>query len=313
MDAVVIVLLVFYVPLVIISIIGNILIMLTVNVFESMRKPFNVFHGNLALADFLFAITSIFDAVQFVTGETIYSEFTCILTGYLVEASYTVSILTLTVMATDRYEVVDKPLKNKKTIKQNIIILFFVWLFSLGSCSVLTYAYTMQTVNGTLKCVNRFNSKEQLIYYAVQSVFVYLVPMAIMTFCHSKLSKILLEKKKNTILQNLTDDAKLKEHRKIMKVVQLVLILTVTFFLLWSPFIFIRLINHAGVEINRTLDKFSHFCVFCSTANNFVIYSVKRKDFRNSFKRLLCGCFVRESSAKPTTVVSSSEQKTMLH
>ena len=164
----------------------------------------------------------------------------------------------------------------------------------------------MQMVNDTLKCVNRFNSKEQLIYYAIQSPFVYLVPMAIMTFCHSKLSKVLLEKKKTIILQNLTDDARLKEHRKILKVVQLVLILTVTHFLLWSPFIFIRLMNHAGVEINRTLDRFSHFCVFCSTANNFIIYSVKRKDFRNSFKRLLCGCFVRESSAKPTTVVSSS-------
>ena len=308
MDAVVIFLLVLYVPVVIVSIFGNILIMLTVNVFKSMRKPFNVFHGNLALADFLFAIVSIFDAVNFVTGETIYSEFSCILTSYLVEASYTVSVLTLTVMAKDRYEVVDKPLKKKKnTIKQNIIILFFVWLFSLGSCSVLTYAYTMQTVNDTLKCVNRFSRKEQLIYYAVQSTFVYLVPMAIMTFCHFKLSKILLEKKKNIILQNLTDDARLKEHRKMMKAVQLVFILTVTFFLLWSPFIFIRLINHAGVEINRTLKKFSHFCVFCSTANNFIIHSVKQKDFRNSFKRLLCGCFVRECSAKLTTVVSSSE------
>lgn len=305
----VIFLLVLYVPLVIISIFGNILIMLAVNVFKSMRKPFNVFHGNLALADFLFAVATIFDAIDFVTGETVYSEFTCILTGYLVEVSYTVSVLTLTVMAKDRYEVVDKPLKNKKTLKQNIIIMFFVWLFSLGLCSVLTYAYTMQTVNDTLQCVNRFSSKEKLIYYAVQSAIVYLAPMTIMTFCHSKLSKVLLEKKKNIILQNLTDDARLKEHRKIMKAVQLVLILTVTFFLLWSPFIFIRLIHHAGVEINQKLDKFSHFCVFCSTANNFIIYSVKRKDFRNSFKRLLCGCFVRESSAKPTTVVSSNEER----
>ena len=306
MDAAVIFLLVLYVPLVIISIIGNILIVLAVNVFKSMRKPFNVFHGNLALADFLFATATIFDAIEFVTGQTVNTEFTCKLTGYLIEVSYTVSVLTLTVMAKDRYEVVKKPLENKKTIKQNIVILFSIWLFSLASCSVLTYTYTMQAVNDTLKCENRFSSKEKLIYYAVQSAVVYFVPMVIMTFCHSKLSRVLVEKKKNIILQNLTNDARLKEHRKILKVVQLVLILTVTHFLLWSPFIFIRLINNAGVEINRTLDRFSHFCVFCSTANNFIIYSVKRKDFRNSFKRLLCGCFVRESSAKPTTVVSSS-------
>ena len=165
----------------------------------------------------------------------------------------------------------------------------------------------MQTANVTLKCVNRFNSKEQLIYYAIQSAFVHLAPMAIMTFCHSKLSKVLLQKKKTIILQNLTDDARLKEHQKIMKVVQLLLILTVTFFLLWSPFIFVRLINHTGLGINRTLDKFSHCCAFCSTANNFIIYSIIQKDFRNSFKRFLCGCFVKESSAKPTTAVCPSE------
>ena len=86
-----------------------------------MRKPFNVFHGNLAFADLLFAVATIFDAIQFVSGIMVYTEFTCVLSGIIIESSYTVSVLTLTVMSKDRYDVVTKPFKNTRTIKQNIV------------------------------------------------------------------------------------------------------------------------------------------------------------------------------------------------
>ena len=215
MNPVVISLLVIYVPLVFISVIGNILIVLAVNVFKNMRKPFNIFHGNLAFADLLFAIATIFRAIQYVSGKTVYTEFTCISAGYATEASYTVSVLTLTVMSKDRYNAVIKPLENKKSMKQNIVKLVIVWLFALASCSVSIFAYSIQTVNDQPNCINIFSSKQNLIYYTVQSAIVYFIPMIIMAFCHLKLSHVLLEKKRNIISQNLSDDARLKEHRKI--------------------------------------------------------------------------------------------------
>ena len=139
MDAVVIFLLVIYMSLVIISIVGNILIVLSVNVFKNMRKPFNVFHGNLAFADLLFAVATIFDAIQFVSGIMVYTEFTCVLSGIIIESSYTVSVLTLRVMSKDRYDVVTKPFKNTRTIKQNIVKVVFVWLIALATCSATLY------------------------------------------------------------------------------------------------------------------------------------------------------------------------------
>ena len=69
------------------------------------------------------------------------------------------------------------------------------------------------------------------------------------------------------------------------------------------------MINHSGVYIDPTLDKFSHFWVFCSTTNNFIIYIIKRKDFRNSFKTLLlCRCFSRKESTKPSVILSFDNQ-----
>ena len=309
MDAVVIFLLVIYIPLVVISIVGNILIVLSVNVLKNMKKPFNVFHGNLAFADLLFAIATIFDAIQFVSGIMVYTEFTCVLSGIIIESSYTVSVLTLTVMSKDRYDVVTKPFKNMRTMKQNIVKVVLVWIVSLATCSATLYSYRVGIEDGKEKCLNRFTSKQNLIYYSVQSAICYFIPMMIMVFCHLKLSKILIEKHKNMISENLADNIKLKEHQKTKKVVELVLILTITFFIFWSPFIFIRIINHSGVYIDPTLDKFSHFWVFCSTTNNFIIYTIKRKDFRDSFKMLLlCRCFTRKESTKPSVSLSFDKQ-----
>ena len=309
MDAVVFFLIVLYVPLVVISIVGNILIVLSVNVFKEMRKPFNVFHGNLAFADLSFAIATIFDAINFVSGIMVYSEFTCTLSGLIIESSYTVSVLTLTVMSKDRYNVVTKPFKNRRTMKQNIIKMVFVWIISIATCSATLYSYRVGLEDGEEKCLNRFTSKQSLIYYSVQSLICYFIPMMIMVLCHLKLTKILTEKHKSMISQNLADNIRLKEHQKTKSVVQLVLILTITFFIFWSPFIFIRIINHSGVYIDPTLDKFSHFWVFCSTTNNFIIYALKRKDFRDSFKRLLlCKCFSGKQSNKPRIVMSFDKQ-----
>ena len=311
MDAVVIFLLVSYVPLVVISIVGNILIVLSVNVFKNMRKPFNVFHGNLAFADLSFAIATIFDAIQFVSEIMVYTEFTCTLAGLIIESSYTVSVLTLTVMSKDRYDVVTKPFEKKSAMKQNIVKMVFIWLLSLATCSATLYSVRIAIVDNTEKCTNRFTSKQNLINYSVQSVVCYFIPMIIMVVCHLQLTKILTEKHKSVISQNLADNIRLKEHQKTKSVVQLVLILTITFFIFWSPFIFIRIIHHSGVYIDPTLDKFSHFWVFCSTTNNFIIYALKRKDFRNSFKRLLlCKCFARKKSNKlPAIVLLDTQMK----
>ena len=154
-----------------------------------MRKPFNVFHGNLAFADLLFAVATIFDAIQFVSGIMVYTEFTCVLSGIIIESSYTVSVLTLTVMSKDRYDVVTKPFKNTRTIKQNIVKVVFVWLIALATCSATLYWYRVGIEDDKEKCLNRFTSKQNLINYSVQSIICYFIPMLIMVFCHVKLSK----------------------------------------------------------------------------------------------------------------------------
>ena len=101
MDALIFFLLVLYVPLVFIFVTGNILIVLTVSIFKDIKKSFNIFHGNLTFADLLCTVGAIFETVFLVTGETVYSEISCKLVGCVIQSSYTVSVITLTVTSKD--------------------------------------------------------------------------------------------------------------------------------------------------------------------------------------------------------------------
>ncbi|XP_004206621.1 cholecystokinin receptor type A isoform X1 [Hydra vulgaris] len=74
---------------------------------------------------------------------------------------------------------------------------------------------------------------------------------------------------------------------KRMKAIRLLFVVTVTFFILWSPFTFFRILRLAGIEISGYLYKLSELLIFSSTAVNGFIYAFMSLPFRNSFKALI--------------------------
>ena len=162
MDTLIFFLLVLYVPLVFISVTGNILIVLTVTIFKDIKKWFNIFHGNLTFADLLCTIGAIFETVYLVTGVTVYSEISSKLVGCVMQSSYYVSVIALTVTSKDSHDLDTKPLENRSTRKQKSIKLVVASLFALATRSILTYANTLWIVDDETKCTNGFSSNERL-------------------------------------------------------------------------------------------------------------------------------------------------------
>ena len=74
---------------------------------------------------------------------------------------------------------------------------------------------------------------------------------------------------------------------KRMKAIRLLFVVTVTFFVLWSPFTLFRILRLAGIGISGYLYKFSELLIFSSTAVNGFIYAFMSLPFRNSFKALI--------------------------
>lgn len=79
-----------------------------------------------------------------------------------------------------------------------------------------------------------------------------------------------------------------KRNDRRIKAVRMLFVVTVVFFLLWTPFIIMRVVVLAGKHISTYAYKFSEILIFSSTAVNGFIYAYMSPPFRRAFKAILC-------------------------
>ena len=87
----------------------------------------------------------------------------------------------------------------------------------------------------------------------------------------------------------------LKLKQRNLAVIKLIEVVTMSFFVLWTPFICLRLIKYSGVEVDEMLWRGCQLLIFSTTAVNFIIYSFMSPMFREAFKTILktiCNCHV---------------------
>ena len=229
-----------------------------------MRKVVNVFLANLALADLLFSILSIFNGIAFFLGEWKVGNVICKIHGMLIEVSYTVSVLTLVGVAVERYMSICRPQHTRRSIKQTIQMIVFIWFSGFAFCAVLAYGYTTIYSDNKYQCGSyQWSNQVRLIFYITHSFLVYLLPLTLMCFSHYKICQTLAKQKQrlavsqNVIINRIDkyfssnsdhdeiyDD---KGTRKMLKpekanysrarIIHLLLVVTSIFFVLWTPFI----------------------------------------------------------------------------
>ncbi|XP_065665980.1 muscarinic acetylcholine receptor M3 [Hydra vulgaris] len=301
---------IYYFPVLLIGLVGNIFIIVAVLKYNHMKKVVNVFLANLALSDLLFAVLTIFDSYTLYRGEWVFGEIFCRMQGTLIEVSYTVSVLTLTAVSAERYFSICYPFRKKHTYQQSQVLSFVLWLLGFLFCAVLLHGYTTQAyllpfttdLKGQVifKCENgNWSSTTRLAFYITHSIFVYFLPISFMCWSHIKISRVLIQPKKHFTSKNKTypkaccdnknnlNKNKHEAKMKSLKVVKLLVAVTMVFFVLWTPFIALRLLKYLGVKVPNNVWRISQLLILGTTAANCVIYSLISKPFRLAFKGLL--------------------------
>ena len=103
-----------------------------------------------------------------------------------------------------------------------------------------------------------------------------------------------------------------KRNDRRIKAVRMLFVVTVTFFILWTPFIILRVVDLCGRHIDSYIYKFSEILILSSTAVNGFIYAYMSPPFRKAFKAILCcqeksDIILRYTGA---TLSNSEDQKT---
>ncbi|XP_054646566.1 chemokine XC receptor 1-like isoform X2 [Dunckerocampus dactyliophorus] len=224
---------VFFFVVVTLSLVGNILVLVILALYENLKSLSNIFIFNLALSDLVFTSGLPFWAVYDIWGWLIHEIFCKVITFVFFIGFYS-SVLFLTAMTIYRYLTVVRPLSDLRpqNTSAGVFISIVLWIISVGAAvpSLLfsTVISIPQEDHHSLGCEYADVLWEK-VAVCQQNIF-FLVALVVMAFCYCK------------ILWRMTRS---RSHIK-SRAVKLVFCIVAVFFLGWVPYnvvIFLRLLS----------------------------------------------------------------------
>ena len=194
-----------YVLIMIVSLVGNITLILVIMLNRFMRKPTNFFILNLAVCDLSILFSCMWvEIVLSISNYWVLGELFCKINSYMQMLSIVASVLTLSVVSCDRYMGVMYPLSFRMTTKRSFACILAIWLLS-SIVAFPSFLYRTYTVRHWLDFVERqcddlgwpislsLNDKgcgniirrgKRIYYISIVFIF-FIVPMIVMSISYS--------------------------------------------------------------------------------------------------------------------------------
>ncbi|CAF3299286.1 unnamed protein product [Rotaria socialis] len=192
-----------FILIALIGILGNILVIISVQIDTHMRRSLtNRLIVHVACCDLIILLFNIPDIIQFVSstnGNWILSEIACkLIRSILVLAQYS-SVLTMCAVTIERFIGIVYPLRSK-FLREKIYftqITFFVWCFSLLCTSPnLIYLRVISISSSRCSCLLQYSRKNQsenqmkyIIHKSIESTIFYFIPLLLQLFCYIRIAR----------------------------------------------------------------------------------------------------------------------------
>ncbi|XP_052797176.1 gastrin/cholecystokinin type B receptor-like [Mya arenaria] len=300
-------LIVFYGFIFLSGLFGNIIVIISIIRFKSLRTLTNYFLLNLTIGDILVIIV----CIPLTLGSTIYKkwvygEVLCKLVPFLQGSAVSVSVLSHLFITGSRYVAIYRPLVSKIVFsKRNVrIMIFFIWSISFSAMLPLLVVNRVRReieleIFESVICEEMWNSPEdKFIFNVFIFIILFVCPFILMAICYTVIgytlwysSKFMVEsscqKNRNQII--------LRQRRRTVKMLVCIL---VTFVLCWLPYYAVNFWIDANIgdaskkETMSVVFTYSFPLVILlglsNSAVNPVFYYIMCRGFRRSFNTILC-------------------------
>ncbi|XP_051736600.1 chemokine XC receptor 1-like isoform X2 [Ctenopharyngodon idella] len=278
---------VFFTIVVVLSCIGNILVLVILALYESLKSLTNVFILNVALSDLLFTFGLPFWASYYIWGWT-FGESGCKAVKFLFYVGFYSSVLFLTLMTIQRYMAVVHPLSDWEKCRGFSVAPFIVWILS-GAVSLFgsLHSKVIPHFNSTYCEYGTTEMKSGIVYF--QNAF-FFIAFLIMGYCYGRM------------LQTITKSRTNKRH----KTVRLIFCIALVFFVGWAPYnivMFLKSLTDQNIKpftecgVSIGLDYACYACrmlAFTHCCLNPVFYVFVGVKFRNHLKLILQKIFKKK-------------------
>ena len=284
-----------YVIVMLVSLIGNSLIFAVVLKNRKMRTPVNFFVVNMAAADILITV---FYMPRMISRFLLGSEwgisgglghFLCKIAPITQELSASVSVLTLIVMAVDRFFAVLFPLKRIITNLVANASIALVWIIAAAVRSPMFYALRLvQTEDGKTFCVLQLETQTASdVYLKFAFVLFYVIPLFVLTVLYSAILVSL--KKRKPVGEELTNTQRRYKNRlkRTRKVIKMMFTIVFVFAFGWClHFFYPVLSNRYGLKVCKLVFP-AFFLGHATSAINPCIYLIFIENYRRGFRAIL--------------------------
>ncbi|XP_059384344.1 chemokine XC receptor 1-like [Carassius carassius] len=268
---------IFFTAVVVLSCIGNILVLIILALYESIKPLTNFFILNLAVSDLLFTIGLPFWASYYVWGWR-FGDAGCKAVKFLFYLGFYSSVLFLTLMTVQRYMAVVHPLSDWERCRGLSLSPYIVWILSLTVALLGSLQSEVMIESGSLYCeYGSIKWKTGIAYF--QNVF-FFIGFVIMGYCYGRM------------LRTITKSRTKKKH----KTVRLIFSIAMVFFIGWAPYNIVIFLKSLAIspftdcEISKRLDYAYYACrmiAFSHCCLNPVFYVFVGVKFRNHLKMIL--------------------------
>ena len=309
--------------------IGNVLVVLTFIKTRSLRTSTNCYIVNMAVSDLLgpFFFWPLYVSEGMLNPNIVFDESwassVCKPGQYFRAVSQAVSILSLVLIAVDRFVAIVYPFKViLLNMKLRVILLALSWLIPI--LFGLPYALFSRVikVEDQLFCRVMMSDEDTTVFHATGICLFYFLPLITIIILYSVIIRVLKKKPSPGESQSSHENAKRRQQNQ--KVLKILISIVIAFFICWTPlgiYLFLRKFYPGLFPQDKCLliPAFT-FYLFpsLSTAINPVILFVFSTNYKEALKSLSsqvfsrCKCSVfQPSQTKQLGILATQEEQNL--
>ncbi|XP_064643142.1 pyroglutamylated RF-amide peptide receptor-like isoform X2 [Lineus longissimus] len=294
--------------IVLVSLIGNSLVIYVVAMNKRMRTTTNYYIVNLAVADLMVTLCCTWvQCYDDLSPKWPLGSFLCKFNTFAQVLSMVSSVLTLTVIACDRFFGIVFAMKAHMTERRASVFITLVWVVSIAVSSPLLYFrrittrewkdYTEIFCQDHWPFVTSRNEQgmvmaftpSRVAYYTTVSIILFFLPVLIMSIAYS----LIIMRLRSSRMPGVHLDTEMSVQDKLKKkvVVMLVMILSV-FVICWLPYQVILVYGEHRTEQSelpawyRQLQFYAIYIGYTNSAVNPIIYAGFNENFQKGLKNV---------------------------
>ena len=286
--------------LLVVSLIGNLLIVLIVYKTPTLRKPINMLIANMAMSDLLFPIFSFPFRLAYLHGGGGWliggnlGQASCKLHVFGTYICSLVSVQSLVLITVDRFGAVVVPLRSPLiTIKQCPFFIVATWIIAMAVHSPYLVAQKLVEYPGEMSCKTQwtetFGENANRNYILVLAIMFFYTSFVLLVILYSV---ILIKLKRQAHPGEPSANAEEQRTRRIRSVLKMAIAIVVVFFICWIPMFTNWTISVLSAPMSSIscsfilYDLITSFMPLANCALNPIICLIFSGNYRQALNRL---------------------------